>query len=383
MGLAKGFRILNLVLLIAAAVLMLVTPLYYDVQRIVLTVRETDNITYKTTDVLSSIDTIAAYDIDYTLRTLDGEYVKIDSVTKETRDGSWTTTINGEERVEEYNGATIYVVDATVYSKDNAATGVVYHFELNDKDYQILGGIAKDDVFYLGIKSVSSSIKTEDVGENIAKYDARDELIRYNVVTGANALFSNDNNGTTNSFVFLFVTVCAGAVTLLASLFLMRKRTEVIAANVIAAVIGLATVLFAAIFFTTLAPHVAQVNGTGLAITSVVVAGISMFTGLVGAAFAMKQKECKMLGKVMTTVSAISAVVLLFLTFSSIGKSTALIIVPVFGLILTLAELALSIVTLLVFSKNQKNEKLNENGVIEEDNTYVDPNAQPAEDTNE
>lgn len=381
MGLAKGFRILNLVLLIAAAVLMLITPLYYDVQRIVLTVREGD--TYKTTDDLSSIDTIAAYDIDYTLRTLDGEYAKIDSVTKETRDGSWTTTINGEERVEEYKGATFYVVDATVYSKDNAATGVVYHFELNDKDYQILGGIAKDDVFYLGIKSVSSSIKTEDVGENISKYDARDELIRYNVVTGANALFSNDNNGTTNSFVFLFVTVCAGAVTLLASLFLMRKRTEVIAANVIAAVIGLATVLFAAIFFTTLAPHVAQVNGTGLAITSVVVAGISMFAGLVGAAFAMKQKECKMFGKVMTTVSAISAVVLLFLTFSSIGKSTALIVVPVFGLILTLAELALSIVTLLVFSKNQKNEKLNENGVIEEDNTYVDPNAQPAEDTNE
>ena len=90
-----------------------------------------------------------------------------------------------------------------------------------------------------------------------------------------------------------------------------------------------------------------------------------------------------MLGKVMTTVSAISLVVLLFLTFSSIGKSTALIVVPVFGLILTLAELALSIVTLLIFSKNQKNEKLNENGVIEEDNTYVDPNAQPAEDTNE
>ena len=87
----------------------------------------------------------------------------------------------------------------------------------------------------------------------------------------------------------------------------------------------------------------------------------------------MKSREKKLFGKVMTTVSAISLFVVFIMQLTAGSAS----VVPGYMFLIGLVgALAWSIVTIVVFAKNTKHDKLNENGVVEEDNTYVDPNAQ-------
>ena len=392
MGLAKGFRLLNLILLVVAAVLMLVTPLYYNTQHIVLTVKSGDS--YIEPQTLYNAYASEADKVDYELIGLGNEYVIIDSVemvndsetvdvvyqevkeTKTTVDGTEVSTETTVKTTTQETVTTkVYNVVASAYD-ENDSVFLTYQFQLNDKDYELIGGIQKGDKFYLGVKSVSSKYEIPS-DSLVQKYAGRDELVRYQTVTGAAALFSGDNSGKTNAFLFLFVSVVSGAVTLLVSLFLMNKRTEVIAANVISALFALVSGIFGVLLFGSLSAKYSikyvEVGGLAMALLTMLVLAVTLVVSLIGATSAMKSREKKLFGKVMTTVSAISLFVVFIMQLTAGSAS----VVPGYMFLIGLVgALAWSIVTIVVFAKNTKNDKLNENGVVEEDNTYVDPNAQ-------
>ena len=88
-----------------------------------------------------------------------------------------------------------YNVEKYISKSINSVLSQIY------KDYELIGGIQKGDKFYLGVKSVSSKYEIPS-DSLVQKYAGRDELVRYQTVTGAAALFSGDNSGKTNAFLF-------------------------------------------------------------------------------------------------------------------------------------------------------------------------------------
>lgn len=354
MGLAKGFRFINFILLVGALVLFLLTPLYYNKSSISLNIASG-----KDKATVFAVEYRDAENADYVI--LDNnEYVIITNVVKTTK--SATDNTDGSTKT-----ATVYEVTGELY-KAGAKTSAAYAFTLNDVDFERAGNVQKGDKYYLSDRSTTSEA---ELHEGATRYLSRDVLIRFSAVTGAALIFGSAFGSSANIYMILVSLILAGIVALVVSFVLMRKRTEILAANVVSGAVSLiATVI--AVYFVKNGTIYAQAGGMTFLTLSVALIAITTITSFLAAALGMKSKENKTYGTVLTVLGLISLILILIFGLGASNMIPMIIALVVDGV----ALMAVGIITLLVFAKNTKNDKLNENCVEEEDNTYVDANAQ-------
>lgn len=357
MGLAKGFRFINFILLVGALVLFLITPLYYNKSSIAVNVADGID-----KSVVFAVEYRDAEDADYIILNNKGEYAIVTQVNKTTK----TATDNTDGTTK---NATVYEITADLY-RDEAKTGSSYVFTLNDTDFDRAGKVNVGDKYYLSDRSTTTTVT---VHEGATKYLSRDVLIRFTAVTGAGLIFGSAFSSTTNIFMIVVSLILAGALALLVSFILMRKRTEILAANVVSGAASLIASVVAVYFVKNGAIH-AEAGGSMLLTLSVALISITAITSFLAAALGMKSRENKTYGTVLTVLGLISLILVLIFGLGSSNMLPFILALVIDGVCL----MAVGIVTTLVFAKSTKNDKLNENCVEEEDNTYVDPNAQQA-----